>query len=190
MKNLLATSILLNVSALVAGVPTSATEWSDLLNFDVRSNNFVGEHYCGLFANADSNDADSLIQSLGGDNKGKQYSIGAHGCYRVACHNTSGVYVCNDNGFELTVNGGDVADAASYIHAHCCYSADVAGVGGGSIRSIRSGQQFTQWGWNVAVGYADCKAGATQRPSDAGGWGINPGTCLVQQGMTTGNSDY
>lgn len=95
MKNFLATSILLNVSALVAGVPTSATEWSDLLNFDVRSNNFVGEHYCGLFANADSNDADSLIQSLGGDNKGKQYSIGAHGCYRVACHNTSGVYVCN-----------------------------------------------------------------------------------------------
>lgn len=95
MKNFLVTSILLNVSALVAGVPTSTADESTVLNLEARSNSFVGEYYCGLFANADSSDANSLIQSLGGDNKSKKYSIGAHGCYRVACHNTSGVFVCN-----------------------------------------------------------------------------------------------
>ncbi|ROV97401.1 hypothetical protein VMCG_06924 [Cytospora schulzeri] len=185
------TSILLSIAALVASAPTSATEESSnnstVPNLEARSNEIVGEHYCGVFANADSNNAKSLVQSLGSDKTNNKYSIGAHGCYRVACHNTSGVYVCNDNDFELIVNGKDVANAADYITRHCCYAADVAGRGS---YSIRSGQQFTQWGWNVAVGYADCKAGATQRPSDAGGWGVNPGTCPAQQGMTNANSDY
>lgn len=99
MKYFFTTSILLNIAAIVASTPTEATEESSnnstVLDLQRRSNDFVGEHYCGLFANADSSNANALIKSLGGDKKNNKYSIGAHGCYRVACQNTSGVYVCN-----------------------------------------------------------------------------------------------
>lgn len=98
MKISLPVSILLNIAAIVAGAPTQGTDdpnnSSTVLDLQARGD-FVGEHYCGIFANADSNNANDLIQSLGGDKKNNKYSIGARGCYRVACHNTSGVYVCN-----------------------------------------------------------------------------------------------
>ncbi|KUI60982.1 hypothetical protein VP1G_08174 [Cytospora mali] len=188
MKSFLATAVLLKVAILVAGAPAPAADDSaDRTDLETRSNSVVGEYYCGVFANADAGNAKDLISQLSGNMKDDKFAIAAHGCYRVACHNTSGVYVCNDNNSELTVSGSDVANAATYIDKHCCYASEVTSQ---NRYSIKSGQQFTQWGWNVALGYADCKAGATQRPSDAGGRGVNPGTCSAQHGLKSANVDW
>lgn len=99
MKSILATAALLNVANIVAGAPAPMAEGSGnsstMLNLEARSDTIIGEHYCGIFANADSDNTKSLLNSLSGDGKNDEYTIAAHGCYRVACHNTSGVYVCN-----------------------------------------------------------------------------------------------
>lgn len=42
-----------------------------------------------------------------------------------------------------------------------------------------AGQQFTQDGWNVIIGYANCNHPVTQKPSDTGGWGVNGGSCMA-----------
>lgn len=104
MKSFLTTTtIILNVAALVTGAPAPAAGDSGHMHtssgttpgLEARGDTINGMHYCGIFANADSNDAADLVSSLGGDKKNDQYPISAHGCKRVACHNTSGVYVCN-----------------------------------------------------------------------------------------------
>ncbi|KAK7731817.1 hypothetical protein SLS53_008638 [Cytospora paraplurivora] len=192
MKTSLTTTIFLNVAALVAGAPAPTSgdpshASSTTPDLEARGDTINGMHYCGIFANADSSDAAALVSSLGGDKKKDEYSIASHGCKRVACHNTSGVYVCNDNNHKITVSGASVANAAAYINKHCCYAPSASGRGG---YPIRSGQQFTQWGWNVAVGYANCNDDVRLRPADARGWGVDPGTCAAQKGLTNANSNY
>lgn len=55
-----------------------------------------GELYCGSFASAEFYDGHDLALSLAGDNA--KYTALAHGCKRVRCKNTSGVYFCNVSG--------------------------------------------------------------------------------------------
>lgn len=48
--------------------------------------------------------------------------------------------------------------------------------------AVLSGQQFTQYGWNVIVGYANCHLPVTQKPDTLGpaSWGANPGSCTAR----------
>lgn len=48
-----------------------------------------------------------------------------------------------------------------------------------------AGQQFTQWGWNIVVGYADCNVDITVKPSVIGGYGVNAGACMEFSGRVS-----
>ncbi|KAF3766579.1 hypothetical protein M406DRAFT_330384 [Cryphonectria parasitica EP155] len=148
---------------------------------DIRSEVVHGMQYCGNFANADGSMSTQLVDKLGeGDLKDRQYTVAAHGCNRVQCWDTSGVYVCNDNDSELTVSGEQVSDVGELILSGCCmFSASGKDIG----QEIMSGQQFTQWGWNVIVAYADCNVPITEKPSNLGGYGVNGGTCWEYSSM-------
>lgn len=59
---------------------------------------FQGMRHCGHFANADGSMVISLVDALGaGDLGTRGYTVAAHGCNRVQCWDTSGVYLCNVN---------------------------------------------------------------------------------------------
>lgn len=56
----------------------------------------TGKLHCGNFANANGQMAGNLVSALNaGSLKTHEYSVAAHGCNRVNCWDTSGVYVCN-----------------------------------------------------------------------------------------------
>lgn len=52
-------------------------------------------------------------------------------------------------------------------------------------RQQMAGQQFTQWGWNVVIGYANCNHDGTQKPSTIGGYGVNGETCFPDSNTLT-----
>lgn len=62
----------------------------------LTSRGITGRLNCGNFPNADGSMAKSLVAALGeGGLATRSYEVASHGCNRVNCWDTSGVYVCN-----------------------------------------------------------------------------------------------
>lgn len=81
-------------SSPIYGNLTWEADGSSLL--ESRSASFTGMQYCGNFANGNAGMVESLADKLNqGDLKTRVYNIGAGGCNRVQCWDTSGIYVCN-----------------------------------------------------------------------------------------------
>lgn len=145
-----------------------------------RGESITGMRYCGVFAAASRYDEIDLIDPLGqtawsstGYQGNQEWTIPASACYRVQCMNTSAVYVCNDNTSELVLKGKQIYPVAKMVTNNCCSA--------GSKQV--AGQQFTQWGWNVVIGYGNCKHDVYQKPSTMNGFGINGDTCKPNDGM-------
>ncbi|OIW34623.1 hypothetical protein CONLIGDRAFT_709932 [Coniochaeta ligniaria NRRL 30616] len=123
----------------------------------------VWKTFCGVFATADKRNLMEIqydLRMAGGD-----CTIPARTCLRLSCWNTSGIYFCNDNDYQVTIQCAYVADFASYIGTQCCKSDFTKSKG-------ISGQAFSALGWNVCVGYANCNHPADR---DAPGIFIPPG---------------
>lgn len=126
----LATSALLIQAACLntaLASPTQSSQPATSVTIDTRSTiAFQGMQYCGNFANADGSMAISLVDALGaGDLETREYTIAAHGCNRVQCWDTSGVYVCNVSSslprsttcHLESVNGKETFFHTTHIHA-------------------------------------------------------------------------
>lgn len=87
----LATPIEANTTAVIDGVDLVAQD----PGHELGARGITGKLYCGNFANANGHMAVSLVSALGNSLKGHSYPVAAHGCNRVNCWDTSGVYVCN-----------------------------------------------------------------------------------------------
>lgn len=148
-----------------------------------RGDSVTGMRFCGVFAAANRYDEVDLIDPLGrttwsstGYQGNQKWTIPARGCNRVRCYNTSAVYVCSDSTMDLVLHGKDIFPVAKMVTDNCCPS--------GSKQV--AGQQFTQWGWNVVIGYGNCNHDVYQKPSTMNGWGINGDTCEANDAMVHG----
>jgi hypothetical protein len=114
--------------------------------------------HCGNMPGADQNNAWEQMTQLGTGN----YVIPGRTCLRVKCWNTTGTYVCNDQGGSIAVSGQAIYQRALIIMDHCCMV-------GGPKKWI-SGQQFTdsQGGYNVILAYSNCNHDKYQSPSSYG----------------------
>lgn len=115
--------------------------------------------HCGQFPDADRSNAQDQMNQLGtGD-----YIVPARRCLRVKCWNTTGTYVCNDQGVDLHVSGTAIKQRAQIIMNQCCENTSA---GGGTKLWQISGQQFTdaQGGYNVILAYSNCNHDRLQAP--------------------------
>ena len=78
-----------------------------------------------------------------------------------------------DNKDPITIIGKQIAISFVYIRNYCCK----VGPRSGNDDNFINGQQFTPWGWNSNAGYGNCNDPVEIRPSNAGGWGVNKGSC-------------
>lgn len=106
------------------------------------------------------------------------------------------IYVCvcfyankdqQDNDYDIALTGQQIYSVSNFLllGTGCCHFLTT----GKSNWWAMSAQQFTQWGWNVNFGYADCKTQSSDtRPSDAGGWGVNfpTDTCAAKSVIESG----
>lgn len=132
-----------------------------------------GRAICGKYANGNYVMSKKLIWELDNKLANRDYTIGAGQCDRVHCWDTTGIYVCNDNKKPITLKGKEISISLYYIRTMCCHM----GPRTKTTDNALSGKQFTPWGWNSNIGYANCNDPPSIRPTVAGGWGVNPGTC-------------
>lgn len=114
---------------------------------DPRLQRRNGQLWCGMFASADFGNAHQLVGNLR-TNPNRVNSIAAHGCKRVQCMNTSGIYVCNDRNSAMTLTNGDVYAHTYTILNQCCIH-NIFGTYDNQRQA--GGQQFTDalgGGWN------------------------------------------
>ncbi|KAI0129185.1 hypothetical protein BJ170DRAFT_693955 [Xylariales sp. AK1849] len=93
------------------------------------------------YATTDTNA--EYLRHLGGD---CHLQAGPQVCSRVSCSYCGGIWVCNDNDYEIHVPWGTVAD----------YAADLGKTCHGEDTSLTAGQEFDRGGWNVIVSGVDC----------------------------------
>ncbi|KAB5551059.1 hypothetical protein GE09DRAFT_1222872 [Coniochaeta sp. 2T2.1] len=150
------TAILAAAAGLVA--PIAASPRGEGRPFALTSKSVLGKKVeigaivCGNFATADKRNFMQLQYDL--RKHGGNSTIGGKQCYRVSCWNTSGIYVCNDNEGEVEIPNETIANFASHAGG-CCKSSFTRSKG-------LSGQAFSNEGWNVGVGYANCNHHADQ----------------------------
>lgn len=123
---------------------------------------------CGLYSTADKRNAVQLLYDL--RKRGGTCVTPTKKCTRHACWNTSGVYICNDNDHDVSLDCEIVANFAASVANNCC-TATKSGV---------SGQQWSDQNWNAIISYANCNHDASgDRPSPGPStdpWGPN-GSC-------------
>ncbi|KAK1777091.1 hypothetical protein QBC45DRAFT_417779 [Copromyces sp. CBS 386.78] len=114
--------------------------------------------YCGIFATGYMEDTSSLLYAFETKLNIQQYQVGWRTCRRVACKNTSGVYICNDTKSIVRVTGTRINDLGSIVQQNCCHQGPADNV----TRKVghgMSGQKFTGTGFNVILSYANCNKG-------------------------------
>lgn len=80
----------------------------------------------------------------------------------------------------MKVSGAEIYKHGHNIEVMCCFKTNT---GANLWEDYIGGQQFTDangGGWNVVIGYANCQHSPMQKPSDIGGWGVNP-ICMRTQ---------
>lgn len=102
-------------------------------------------YYCGNFATGDREDLNSGEGKLMDSDSYKSCWAPARSCLRLYCHETSAIYLCNDNDHELHISCYNVGYLARRTRQACCPSAG------------NSGQMFHPTDdYNVVVGYGNC----------------------------------
>ncbi|KAK0629526.1 hypothetical protein B0T17DRAFT_615290 [Bombardia bombarda] len=136
---------------------------------DALANPPKGALNCGIFSTASKRDVMDITFQLR-ESKDKCVTP-ANKCFRHKCKNTSGIYVCNDNDHDVTLDCSLVG-AWSGDAGGCCPKDWTKSKG-------VSGQLLSTDGWNVIVAYANCNHPADQdRPAMGpdNSWGPN-GPC-------------
>ncbi|KAJ4410255.1 hypothetical protein N0V82_009307 [Gnomoniopsis sp. IMI 355080] len=169
--------MLLNKILLLAGTALATPTWPEKL--DTRTTMSVdGTLYCGIFASGDRTTASGLLTDLDAGANGKvahsSFTIPSGGCERVHCWDTTGIYACNDDSKAITLSGNDIWAVVNHVFKICCQEiVDMFGATGPGL----SGQKFirgTGENWNAVIAYGNCRSSNTIKPSDAGGWNVNP----------------
>ncbi|KAK3388299.1 hypothetical protein B0T20DRAFT_365263 [Sordaria brevicollis] len=132
--------------------------------------------YCGIFSTGYMETLDALLWDFKKTNNIINYIIGWRECRRLACKDTSGIYICNDTTQTVRVTGQRVYDLGKIPSDNCCHQgpadAPTKKAGHGM-----SGQKFTGTGFNVILAYANCNFGEKEyRPSKGppdNPWGPN-----------------
>lgn len=78
-----------------------------------------------------------------------------------------------DGTADIRLNGPQIAKGVGCVHDNCCRRDADFGVN----YKGTSGQKFFQamgMNFNIATGYANCNDPPNIRPSNAGGWNVNP----------------
>ncbi|KAF3760449.1 hypothetical protein M406DRAFT_72943 [Cryphonectria parasitica EP155] len=130
-----------------------------------------GMLYCGNFASGNGAMANELLAEVMNENT--LHTIGATGCLRVKCRDTTAIYACNDNPHSITIKGKEIEVHGENILQRCCIHSSTGSMLYGYSMA---GQQFTNadgGNWNVIIGYGDCNHSDTEKPSVLGGWGVN-----------------
>ncbi|EAA28190.1 hypothetical protein GE21DRAFT_8480 [Neurospora crassa] len=114
--------------------------------------------YCGVFATGYKEDISALLWDFHTKQNIIHYIVGWRECRRVACKNTSGIYICNDTTQTVRVTGERIYTLGKIPSDNCCHQGPPENptkkVGHGM-----SGQKFTGTGFNVIVAYANCNKG-------------------------------
>jgi len=104
---------------------------------------------CGLYASADAPDTGSKNLVDIAQRFGQNLNVAAHTCHRIACVNTSGVYVCNDQDVDIDMPYQDTFAALDYLFKAC-------GGGPGSPDGISGRVKDSQHGgFNVNIAYCN-----------------------------------
>lgn len=147
-----------------------------------------GMLYCGSFMPANYRDASYLVEDMGNSHPNTYHSVDAHGCRRVACNNTSAVYVCNDRSTGLSLNNAEIVKHTVTIRQKCCIH---NAYGGLDEQAQSEGQQFTDalgGNFNVIIAYGNCNHADTRKPDTYGhptgaknvnGWGCFPAQMYI-----------
>ena len=134
---------------------------ADILRRHLVKRNNVGVA-CGLWAT--SNWADTG-KGLGED--ADEVTIGPNSCGRIGCYDTSGVYVCNDQGVEITIPMQEAIDQVDYLKEICMDGSGegyyyVSGqvfsdsYGGYNCKCIRDSGAF--WSRTIMSGFRNSKS--------------------------------
>ena len=97
--------------------------------------------YCGVFATADATNAAQnrgYLASVGGS-----CMVDANSCIRMACLNTSGLYLCNGNDYQIAPSCSYLATYSLDIEESCQQQ---------QYSQSLSGQEFDTDNYNVVVG--------------------------------------
>lgn len=132
--------------------------------------------YCGIFATGYMEDLKDLLWDMHKKNNIINYIVGWKECRRVACKNTSGIYICNDTTQTVRVTGERIYTLGKIPSDNCCHQgpadAPTKKAGHGM-----SGQKFTGTGFNVIIAYANCNKGEKEYRPQMGPadnpWGPN-----------------
>ncbi|KAK0615284.1 hypothetical protein B0T17DRAFT_620074 [Bombardia bombarda] len=123
---------------------------------------------CGTDATADRDDSWAniayLLSNTAGNNRDNWCVTPPHKCWRHACWETSGLYVCNHNDYDLALKCSApdrIVDFARKIMFGCCIPG-----GGGPL----SGLQSTDQNYTVAIGYANCNHHPNEGRPGYGPW--------------------
>lgn len=104
---------------------------------------------CGLFSTGAGKDIAENLRIIQGQSDGTA-DVPGHMCSRMACTNTSGAYLCNDNDDDISVPLSEVAEYLATADTYCRPSSGVPD------DDVMSGQVFTDGNYNVEIAYADC----------------------------------
>ncbi len=87
---------------------------------------------------------------------------GSNKCQRLACADTSALYLCNDNATPVAPSCNYLAQSVSDIYYSC--KGDALGL---------SGQEYDSDGYNVVTAYRNCYDSEQVRPDQYAGPGPN-----------------
>ncbi|KAK3352120.1 hypothetical protein B0H65DRAFT_547096 [Neurospora tetraspora] len=132
--------------------------------------------YCGIFATGYREDISSLLWDFHTQKNIIHYIVGWRECRRVACKNTSGIYICNDTTQTVRVTGERIYSLGKIPSDNCCHQGPPENPTKKAGHGM-SGQKFTGTGFNVIVAYANCNKGEMEyRPQmgpEDNPWGPN-----------------
>ncbi|KAH7634063.1 hypothetical protein B0T09DRAFT_396489 [Sordaria sp. MPI-SDFR-AT-0083] len=117
--------------------------------------------YCGIFATGYMEDTSALLLDFKKKYNIQEYQVGWKTCRRVACKNTSGVYICNDAKAIVRVTGTRINTLGTIPQDNCCHQGPADNVTRKVGHGI-SGQKFTGTGFNVIIAYANCNKGESE----------------------------
>jgi hypothetical protein len=111
---------------------------------------------CGVWSTADI--SDTIENNDNFKSKGGTVVVSANSCARIGCYNTSGAYVCNDQGVEITIDMSEITEVMDGLISTCYTGGDTYGI---------SGQMFmdTNGGYNLDIGFCDNDQSTDTPPS-------------------------
>lgn len=108
---------------------------------------------CGTYSTAWWDDV-AAEAALLADRPGNA-QVDAYSCVRVRCHNTSGIYLCNDSDSPAEASHDKIEKGALRVESSC---------NGDWRNKAVSGEYFISHNISVVVGFANCRSSPHRRP--------------------------